>query len=351
MKLGNSLDAAGNEILNALLQNLAVAPSNPGTGQVYFDTVRGQFGIFTGSIWIYLADANVSRSGDATADGVMQVSGGADKTIRDFASAGGIVKVSATGVVSLAVTGVDFVTPSGTETLTNKTINASANLVTNLTVSNFGAGVVDTDTLLASNSDTKIPSQKAVKGYIDQKTLSSVVLIGGIDASTNPNYPAAEAGHQYRVTVAGRIGGATGEKVTAGDVIECYVAGPSGTQATVGANWSIVQSNVDQATESTLGLTQFATPAEASAKSVSTKAVTPAGLVDYTKKVTANIGNGSSTQITVTDNLGTIDKIAEVRDASTNDKVLVDIKYANNTTIFTFSVAPALNSYRVTIIG
>lgn len=32
---------------------------------------------------------------------------------------------------------------------------------------------------------------------------------GGIDASTNPNYPAADAGWAYKITVAGKIGGAS----------------------------------------------------------------------------------------------------------------------------------------------
>lgn len=29
---------------------------------------------------------------------------------------------------------------------------------------------------------------------------------GGIDASANPNYPAADAGWTYKITVAGKIG-------------------------------------------------------------------------------------------------------------------------------------------------
>jgi len=41
---------------------------------------------------------------------------------------------------------------------------------------------------------------------------------GVIDCSTNPNYPAADAGHTYFVSVAGKIGGAAGIVVAAGDM-------------------------------------------------------------------------------------------------------------------------------------
>ena len=76
---------------------------------------------------------------------------------------------------------------------------------------------------------------------------------GGIDASTNPNYPAGSIGHTYKITVAGKIGGASGIDVQAGDTIICTLDGSvAGTQASVGANWTIIQANVDRATETTL---------------------------------------------------------------------------------------------------
>lgn len=71
---------------------------------------------------------------------------------------------------------------------------------------------------------------------------------GAIDASANPNYPAANAGHLYRISVAGKIGGAAGLNVEPGDTILCHLDNSAaGDQATVGANWSISQSNIDGA--------------------------------------------------------------------------------------------------------
>ncbi len=52
-------------------------------------------------------------------------------------------------------------------TVTNKSLDASANTITNLTTGMFAANTVDTDATLAANSDTRLSSQKAVKSYVD----------------------------------------------------------------------------------------------------------------------------------------------------------------------------------------
>jgi hypothetical protein len=76
--------------------------------------------------------------------------------------------------------------------------------------------------------------------------LNPVIVKGAIDCSGNPNYPAADAGHLYYVSVAGKIGGASGTVVTALDIAICLVDGTvAGTQAAVGASWLVGQSNID----------------------------------------------------------------------------------------------------------
>jgi hypothetical protein len=109
---------------------------------------------------------------------------------------------------------------------------------------------IDPDSTFAANSDDLVPSQKAVKAAINGLLAAkdAVVLKGAIDCSGNPNYPAADAGDEYRVSVAGKIGGASGAVVEAGDVLLCWVdSTASGNQATVGANWAIIQLNIDGA--------------------------------------------------------------------------------------------------------
>ncbi|ETR75867.1 hypothetical protein X566_19060 [Afipia sp. P52-10] len=114
----------------------------------------------------------------------------------------------------------------------------------------FAANVIDNDGSLAANSSTRLPTQAAVKSAIDALLNASNAeqFKGSIDCSANPNYPAAEAGYVYRVSVAGKIGGASGINVEVGDRLQCIVDGSaSGNQATVGANWWITQANIDGA--------------------------------------------------------------------------------------------------------
>ena len=63
-----------------------------------------------------------------------------------------------------------------------------------------------------------------------------------VDCSANPNYPGALCGDQYIVTVAGKIGGASGADVHVGDLVTCTVANAGGTQASVGSSWKITYS-------------------------------------------------------------------------------------------------------------
>lgn len=346
-----------NEIQNAVVQNLASAPSSPHEGQIYYDTTLHQLGVYQNSTWTYLSATvtnGVTKTSNASGAGVIQVSGGADKTIADYTSAGGIVKVNASGVASIASAGTDYLTASSTNTFTNKTFDAAGtgNALSNISTSNFAVNVIDTDTTLAANSDTRLASQKAVKTYIDGVATSAMKFKGVIDASTNPNYPSASTGDMYKISVAGKIGGASGTVVTAGDSIVAITNTSAGNEATVGANWDVIQANVDAATSSTLGLTQYATSTEAEAKSSSSKSLTPASVTNFPVKKTATIGDGSSTSIAVTHNLGTQDIVASIRDATTNAFVECDI-VATSTTVatFNFAVAPASNAYKVTIIG
>ena len=86
------------------------------------------------------------------------------------------------------------------------------------------------------------------RAYADTLIAANDALVykGAIDASANPNYPAADAGWTYVISVAGKIGGGAGANVEVGDRLLCIVDGSiSGSQVLVGANWNIVQANLD----------------------------------------------------------------------------------------------------------
>lgn len=60
-----------------------------------------------------------------------------------------------------------YITASSTTTFTNKSISGSTNTISNLDTTMFATNIIDTDSTLAANSDTRISSQKAVKSYVD----------------------------------------------------------------------------------------------------------------------------------------------------------------------------------------
>lgn len=107
---------------------------------------------------------------------------------------------------------------------------------------------VQTDNLKANQSTTYTKTETDAKISSTIASLDVMVFKGVIDASTNPNYPAGDAGHTYRISVAGKIGGASGINVEIGDILICLVDGTlSGNQAIVGSNWNISQVNIDGA--------------------------------------------------------------------------------------------------------
>jgi hypothetical protein len=102
------------------------------------------------------------------------------------------------------------------------------------------AGTTVNDIWSASKTQTAI---NAILGSADAMQYKGI-----LDCSTNPNYPVGNAGEIYRVSVAGKIGGASGAVVEINDLIMCNTDGTSaGDQATVGTKWNVIQTNIDGA--------------------------------------------------------------------------------------------------------
>lgn len=121
----------------------------------------------------------------------------------------------------------------------------------------------DTDGTLAANSDAKVATQKATKTYVDNAVTGLLDFKGSTDASGNPNYPAASKGDAYVVSVAGKIGGASGLSVDVGDVYFATADNAGGTQAGVGASWDLLEHNLVGALLAASNLSDVANPATA----------------------------------------------------------------------------------------
>lgn len=130
----------------------------------------------------------------------------------------------------------------------NATIDFSQqNSVTNFTVAML-ASAAKTSDLSASALSTQVATADAIKSYADGLLAANDAMVykGVVDASTNPNYPAANAGDTYKISVAGKIGGASGANVEVGDMLICLVdSTATGDHATVGSSWNIIQVNID----------------------------------------------------------------------------------------------------------
>ena len=110
-----------------------------------------------------------------------------------------------------------------------------------------GAGeelVLDPDVTLAANSDSIIATQKAVKAFVAAQVASLLKFKSNTDCSGNPNYPVGVIGDAYVVSVAGKIGGASGTSVDVGDVYACSANNAGGTEAGVGASWFHMEHNI-----------------------------------------------------------------------------------------------------------
>jgi len=75
----------------------------------------------------------------------------------------------------------------------------------------------------------------------------AMVYKGVLACAANPNYPAGVQGDTYKVSTAGKIGGASGLNVESGDMIICITDSASGPHGTVGVNWNVIQTNIDGA--------------------------------------------------------------------------------------------------------
>lgn len=104
-----------------------------------------------------------------------------------------------------------------------------------------------TNAALTDNRVITFPDATGTVALTSQLPASPLTYKGVIDCSGNPNYPSATVGDVYFVSVAGKVGGASGDVVEVGDSIICNETNAGGTKASVGTKFNIVQKNIDGA--------------------------------------------------------------------------------------------------------
>lgn len=124
--------------------------------------------------------------------------------------------------------------------------------------------------------DTAVNNLQSQIDDISGTVSSGLSYKGEIDASSNPNYPAADKGDMWIISEAGRIGGSSGMQVDVGNTLICKEDNTSsGTQSQVGDKWTVLQADLDQATETKVGFAKIATQAIVDAGTNDEDIVTP----------------------------------------------------------------------------
>jgi hypothetical protein len=109
----------------------------------------------------------------ATAAELNLMDGGTSAGTTAVAGSDGLVTNDAGTMRQTTVDTFDTYLAATTKTLTNKTIDADNNTVSNLEVDNLKSGVLDTDLSSVAGTDTTLASAKAIKAYVDAQLTAS----------------------------------------------------------------------------------------------------------------------------------------------------------------------------------
>lgn len=355
-----SIDLTKNELLNAAIQNLAAAPVSPVEGQVYFNTTDKKPYIFANNAWLCFG-GDIESVANATLGGLIVTNGtGPSVTLKidvdDSSlelSGAGKLQVKASGIVNSMIL-------TNTIALSKLAQIASMRVLGNVTGASANVAEITLQTTL-TDDNAKIPTSGAVFDAIAAALTSALVHQGPYDAATDTPHldttplGTIKKGHTYIVTVAGSFFTAL---VEIGDVLIANQDAP-----TLVTHWTIVNKNIDQATETTPGIAAIATQAEVTTGSNDNKMVTPLKLREEVERfydvkgipsrVTSEItGNASATSFDIAHTLGTDYVTVEVHDVDTKDTVITGVTRGTGKVTISFNIAPATGKkYRVVIIG
>lgn len=358
MKILTNLDLSKNQTLNRVVQNLASAPATPSVGQEYYDTTTNASYIWNGTAW-------VSTDASKVADGAIALSKLATNPL---------ARANHTGTQT-AATISDFDTQVRTSRLDQMAAPTADVSLNSRKITNLASPTADSDAATKKYVDDTVAGlawKDAVRAATTANiTLSGLQTIDGITLVANDRVLVKNQSTAANNGIYLASSGAWTRALDADAEAELRgmaVMVEEGTTLS-GTQWVLTTDGAITVNSTALTFAQFGggqtytagngltltgndfnvgagTGISVTADQVSIDTAVVA------RKVAATIGNGSSTSIAVTHNLGNQDVITQVRQVSNNEVVFCDIVNTDaNTVTLTFAVAPANNSIRVSVIG
>lgn len=369
-----SIDLNKNELLNARIQNLASAPSSPVEGQIYYDTGDDTIYFWDGTQWVDMSGGGSGFTQEQIEDfiGAMLEAGtqtGITVTYDDGGSAVDFV-IDSLDQLPVALADLDL---NSQKIINLATPTSSTDAATKGYVDNAINGTSWKD---AARVATTSPGTLATS-FENGDTVDGVTLVTGdrillknqSSASENGLYVVAASGAPTRATDADSEGDllnmavfieegstnadtawvlTTNAPITVGSTSLTYAQFAGAGQYVAGLGLTLTGNTFDVNVDDS--------SIEISGDTLRVKAggITDAMLDStFTKKYAADIGDNSSTSITVTHNLGTQNVVVSVHDnASPYAEVYPEIQKTNtNDLTLIFAVAPTTDKYRCTVIG